>query len=158
MISPVLAAPYLRNQRQFPNDDLKELSNQVDHTYIDIAVKVNQRIIGNYPTNVLSETGEKWYFSGPSSVQQSLRRVYLFTAAGNIPHQLNWADVSSISPRSYGTFTDGTNWYGCIYASSTAIAGQVTFYVTDTNIVVLSGAGAPSITSGYIVLEYVSIF
>lgn len=151
-------APYLRNQRQFPNDDVKELSNQVDQAYIDIAGKVNQRIIGNYPVNFLSITGERWYFNGSTNPFQSLRQVYPFTAAGNIPHGLSWASVSSISPRSYGTFTDKTNWYGCIYASNVAIAGQVSFYITPTNIVVLSGAGAPAITSGFINLEYISQF
>lgn len=151
-------APYLREQRQFPYEEVRELSNQMDHTYIDIASKVNQRIIGNYPIGFFSVTGEHWYFSGSSSSQQSLRQVYNFVAAGNIPHNLQWNAVSSISPKSYGTFTDGTNWYGAIYASSVPIAGQISFYVTPTNIVVLAGAGAPTITSGFIVLEYISVF
>lgn len=150
--------PYLKQQWMFPNDEAKNLASQMDKAYIDIAVKVNQRIIGSYSVNVFAVTGEKWYFTGSSSAQQSQRRVYPFTAAGNIAHGLNWPDVSSISPRSYGTFTDGTNWYGCIYASSTAIVGQVSFYVTPTNIVVLAGAGAPTIVSGYINLEYLSVF
>lgn len=150
--------PYLKVQWMFPNDEARDLASQLDKAYIDIALKVNQRVIGSYAVNIFSVTGERWYFTGSSTAQQSVRRVYPFTAAGNIPHELNWADVSSISPRSYGTFTDGTNWYGCIYASNTAIAGQFSFYVTSTNIVVLAGAGAPTITSGYIVLEYLSIF
>ena len=150
--------PYLKLQWQFPNNEAKDLSSQVDKAYVDIALKVNQRIIGTYAVNFFSVTGERWFFSGSSTGQQSLRREYPFTAAGNIPHGLTWTDVSSISPRSYGTFTDGTNWYGCIYGSSVAIAGEVSFYVTPTNIVVLSGAGAPAITSGYINLEFLSIF
>ncbi len=150
--------PYLRDQRQFPNDNVKELSNQMDHAYIDIAGKVNQRVIGLFGIGFQIVTGERWYFTGSSTAQQSLRQVYPFTTAGNIPHGLTWASVSKISPRSYGSFTDGTNWYGVIYASSVAIAGQVSFYVTPTNIVVLSGAGAPAITSGIIVLEFLSIF
>ena len=154
--------PYLKLQWKFPTEEAKDLSSQLDKAYIDIAIKVNERIIGNYGVNVLSITGEKWYFSGSSSAQQSLRRVYTFNGAGNIPHELNWPDVSSISPRSYGTFTDGTNWYGCEYASSTGaaptLAGQVIFYVTPTNIVVVRDANAPVITSGYIDLEYISTF
>lgn len=151
-------SPYLREQRAFPTDDLKQLSSQVDHAYIDVASKVNSRIIGLYSNNFSIITGEKWYFSGSSTSQQSLRQFYNFTATGNIPHGLNWASVSLISPRSYGTFTDGTNWNGAIYASSVSIAGQVSFYVTPTNIVVLSGAGAPAIISGIINLEYISQF
>lgn len=150
--------PYLKVQWMFPNENVNKLSSQMDKAYIDIATKVNQRVIGNYPVNDLAITGEKWYFSGSNSSQHSFRQVYTFTGSGNIPHGLKWAEVSSISPRSYGTFTDGTVWYGCIYASSTSISGQVSFYVTNTNIVIMSGAGAPSITSGYIVLEYISVY
>ena len=154
--------PYLKVQWQFPNGEAKDLASQMDKAYIDIATKVNQRVIGSYGVNFFSVTGERWYFGGSSSGQQTLRRVYTFTGAGNIPHGLNWPDVSSISPTSYGTFTDGTNWYGCIYASATvaapSLAGQVIFYVTPTNIVVVADANAPTITSGYIKLEYLSLF
>lgn len=152
------SSPYLREQRQFPNDDVRELSNQMDHAYIDIASKVNLRVIGLFGTKFQIITGERWFFSGSSSAQQSLRQVYPFTATGNISHGLTWASVSMISPKSYGSFTDGTNWYGVIYASSVPIAGQVSFYITPTNIVVLSGAGAPAIVSGIIVLEFISIY
>lgn len=154
----VQISPYLRDQRKFPTEDVRLLSDQVDHAYIDIAGKVNQRIIGLYALNFAAITGEKWYFQGPNQVQQSLRKLFTFTTAGNIPHGLDWAGVSQISLRSYGSYTDGTNWYGVIYASSVPIAGQVSFYVTPTNIVVLSGAGAPAITNGTIVLEFISNF
>lgn len=215
--------PFLREQRQFPNDDLRELANQSDHAYIDIAQKVNSREISIYATNFQVISGQSWYLAGGNQRQQALRQLYQFwgiTAAtqanpavltipnnkfiigqsitiynvggmtqlngntytiiaisGNLvtinvdstgfgaytsggqainPHNINWASIAFISPRSYGTFTDGTNWYGAIYASSTAIVGQVSFYVTPTNIVVLTGAGAPAITSGFINLEWVS--
>jgi len=153
-----LKAPYLRDQRQFPTTDAKLLAKQVDQAYIDIAAKVNRRSIGIYPKDFLSATGDRWFFAGSSKAQQSFRQIYTFTATGNIPHGLTWAEVSSISPNSYGSYTDGTNWYGAIYAGSTAIAGQVTFYVTSSNIVVVGGAGAPAITSGTIVLEYISLY
>jgi hypothetical protein len=155
-MTPIQRAPFLREQRKFPNDEVRPLANQVDLAYIDIANKVNAREIAIYPTNFQIGTGQQWYFEGSSDKQQSLRQVFPFTSAGNIAHGLIWASVSSISPKSYGTFTDGTNWYGAIYASSVAIAGQISFYVTSVNIVVLAGAGAPSITRGYINLEWVS--
>ena len=156
MKTNILQTSFLRVQRQFPDDDLKDLANQIDHAYIDIAQNVNQRILGNYPQNFLSITGEKWYFSGNDKPQQSLRQVFPFTAIGNINHNLNWDAVSIISPKSCGTFTDSINWYGAIYGSSVALAGQVSFYVTPSQIVILSGAGAPAITNGLIVLEYIS--
>jgi hypothetical protein len=158
LVTPIQKASYLLNQRQFPYDELKSLAHQVDQAYIDIASKVNKRIIGTYALNFLSVTGEKWFFKGSSQPQQSLRQIYTFTGAGDIPHGLTWVAVSQISARSYGSFTDGTNWYGVIYAGSTAIPNQVSFYITDTYIVILSGALAPTIVNGTIVLEYISNF
>jgi len=150
--------PYLRNQRQFPYEDIRSLANQVDHAYIDIANKVNDRTIGTYSVNYPAVTGEAWYLSGQTNRQQTLRQVYRFSAAGNIPHGINFATVTLITNETYGSFTDGTNFYGAIFASSTAIGGQVSFYLTTTNIVVVAGGGAPAITSGYIVLTWLSQF
>jgi hypothetical protein len=147
-------SPYLRTTRNFPQE-AQPLAVEVNRSYLDIAEKVNDRIIGIYPTSRPIINGESWFVS-KNRKQQALRQVYPFTAAGNIPHGIAWASVSFISPNSYGTFTDGTNWYGAIYASSTAIAAQISFYVTSTNIVVLAGAAAPSIAQGYINLEWVS--
>jgi hypothetical protein len=152
-------APYLKTQWQFPYDDLRGLSHQVDISYVDIASKVNSRTIGTYAINFPIITGEKWYFGGSSnSPQQSLRQVYQFTGAGNIPHGINLTAVSLINHKCYGSYTDGTNWYGVIYSSSVGIAGQVTFYVTPTNIVVTVDGAAPAVTSGEITLEWVSQF
>lgn len=145
---------FLRTSRNFPTDT-QALSVEMSKSYIDIATQVNNRISGIYGTSI-TITGESWFFTGLAGRQNSLRRVFPFTSSGNLPHGLFWPSVSQISPKSYGSFTDGTNWYGAIYASSTAIAGQVSFYVTPTNIVILSGAGAPSITNGTIILEWIS--
>ncbi len=153
-------APYLREQRQFPHEDLTETAKELDHAYIDIAQKVNRRIIGIYALNSPTVTGEEWYLSGSTTKQQSLRQVYTFTGAGPIVHGIkNFATVvSKISPRSYGSYTDGTNWYGVIYGTSVPLAGQVTFWVDPVNINVILGAGAPAITSGIIDLEWISQF
>ena len=147
---------FLRQQRNFPRDNTQALTVEIDKAYIDIATRVNARIIGRYAVNFSSVTGEEWFLAGQANKQQTLRQLYTFTATGNIAHGINWSSVALISPRSYGTFTDGTNWYGAIYAGSTAIVAEVSFYVTPTNIVVVAGAGAPSITSGVIVLEWLS--
>lgn len=147
-------SPFLRTSRTFPQDS-QPLSVEINRSYIDIAEKMNDRSIGLYPTTKSIQNGEKWYITA-NKAQEAFRQLYPFTAPGNISHGLTWASVSLISPNSYGTFTDGNNWYGAIYGSSTAIAAQVSFYVTSTNIIVLVGAGSPSITQGYINLEWVS--
>ena len=148
-------SPYLRTQRQFPNDDLRELANQSDHAYVDVAQKVNARTIGLFAINVQVITGESWYLAGQTSRQQTLRQVYTFTGAGNIPHGINFASITQFT-RGFGEYTDGTNWYGVINGTSVAIAGQVSFYVTPTNIVVLVDGGAPAVTKGTIVIEWLS--
>lgn len=150
--------PYLREQRQFPYEDLRETANQLDHAYIDIAQKVNARTIGLYAYNNQIVTGESWYLNGTPTKQQSLRQVYTFTAGGSVAHGINFTTVSQVSPRSYGSYTDGTSWYGVIFSTSVGIAGQVTFYVDATNIVITVDAGAPAVTSGLIILEWISQF
>lgn len=149
-------SPFLQEQRKFPTNNLSDLAFQNDLAYVDIAQAVNYRTIGIYPPNFALATGEKWFINHGSSYQQSLRQIYSFSGAGNIAHGINWSEVSFISPKSQGTYTDGTNWYGVIYASSGGIANQVTFYVDNTNIVVLVDASAPSVSSGYIILEWIS--
>lgn len=148
--------PYLKAQWQFPYDDLRGLSHQNDISYIDIASKVNARTIGTFAVNFPLVTGERWFLNGAATPQQSLRQVYTFTGAGNIPHGINLSTISLFTNKCYGAYTDGTNWYGVIFSSSTGIAGQVTFYITPTNIVVTVDGAAPAVTSGTIVLEWVS--
>jgi hypothetical protein len=154
---PLMQSPYLREQRQFPNEDVRELANQMDHAYIDIANKVNARTIGLYAVNFPVITGESWYLTGNPRRQQTLRQAFVFTAAGSIPHGVNFASTTAF-PKGYGDYTDGTNFYGLIYASNVVIAGQVSFYITPTNIVIQADAGAPAITSGIVIIEWISQF
>lgn len=150
-------SPFLTSQRKFPKENLSDLALQSDLAYIDVAQKVNLRTIGVFPVNFPVLTGELWFLSGQPNRQQTLRQVYPFTATGSIPHGINFATVSAFT-NPFGSFTDGTNYYGAIYASNVAIAGQVTFYITPTNIVIQAGGGAPAISSGIIVLQWLSQF
>lgn len=149
-------SPYLREQRQFPNEDLRELSNQVDHAYIDIANKVNARTIGLFAVGNQIVTGESWYLAGQINRQQTLRQVYPFTTAGTILHGINIVTVSTFT-KIYGVFTDGTVWYPLPYVDVVAANNQVNIVVNATQIVITAGAGSPpSITSGIVVLEWLS--
>lgn len=161
-------APYLRNQRFFPNENVKELSVENDRAYIDIASKVNERIIGLYALNIPVITGEAWFFLGSNDRQQSLRQLYQVpsTTVDNTTIELGFklSDIYQISPKSYGSYTNGTDWFGLIYASNVPITGQYTFYLhvnalstTSDQIVIRVGAGAPSITTGSIVVEWISL-
>ena len=145
--------PYLKTSRIY-SENIKQLIQEINVSYVDISGAVNDRTIGLFPINKPAIGGENWYIEGQRR-QQNLRQVYPFTAAGNVQHNLNLDSVSYFT-KCQGSFTDGTNWYGAIYGSNTAIAGQISFYITSTNIVVLSGAGAPTITDGLIVLEWIT--
>lgn len=146
-------APYLRTSREYPQDDLHQLSVELSKTYIDVAGAVNNRTISIFPTNRAAINGENWFISGQR--QQGLRQVYTISAAGNTAHGLNIANISRFT-RIYGTFTDGTSWYTLPYVDPTA-ANQISIIVDATNIVITAGGGAPpSITSGTVVLEWIS--
>lgn len=160
MTSIINQVPYLRTSRNFP-DDPQALAVELSKSYIDIANNVNQRSIGLFPNTRPAITGDAYFLSN-NQRQQSLRQIYTFTGTGNIPHGVTTTEISTFS-RCYGWFTNGTNWYGAIFGSNVAIAGQVSFYLTPFvppstpgNIVVIAGAGAPSISNGVIVLEWIS--
>lgn len=149
------SAPYLRTSRDFPQD-AEALSAELVKSYIDIANCVNARTIGIFPKNKPAITGESFYVSTTGQKQQTLRQVYTFSAAGNIAHGINTANISGFT-KIYGTFTDGSIWYPLPYVDVVAANNQVSVTVTSTNIVITVGGGAPpSITSGLVVLEWLA--
>jgi hypothetical protein len=145
--------PFLRASREFPTE-VSELSIVCSKTYIDIANMVNARTIGIFTVNRPILTGESWFIS-KNQRQQTLRQVYTFTTTTNIPHGLNLNQIDYFT-RCWGTYTDGTNWYGIINGTSVAIAGELSFYISPTNIVFLVGVGAPALRKGQITLEWLS--
>ena len=150
----MINVPYLRAYRTFPADDINSLSLEASKGYIDTALAVNARTIGIFSPNVSAITGESWFIT-QNRPQQGSRRIYTFTSTANIAHGLTLTEIERFV-RIQGTYTDGTNWYSITPTSSTAIAGQVGIYVTSSNIVFTLGAGAPTPTSGTIVLEWLS--
>lgn len=148
------SAPYLRTTREFPFDDVRQLAFEVNKAYVDTASAVNNRIIGIFPSNFPAITGETWFFDR-NLKQQSFRQIFTFTATAAITHNIPLRNITYFT-KCYGDFTDGTNWYGLFFASSTAIAGQITFYLTPTQIVFVPGADPPTLTKGIIVLEWLS--
>jgi hypothetical protein len=146
--------PYLRTSREFP-EELKQLTVEVNKSYVDTANAVNNRIISIFPTSRPAINGESWFLSG-NQKQQGFRQVYTFTSTASILHRITVVTPSQFI-RCFGSYTDGTNSYGLIFASTVAIAGQISFYITSTSIVFVSGGGAPVLTQGTIVLEWVSL-
>lgn len=91
---------FLRTSREFPLES-QPLSVELNKSYIDIAIAVNSRVIGIFPTNRAAITGESWFLTNQK--QQTLRQIYPFTAAGNIAHGINTATIFGFT-RIYGAF------------------------------------------------------
>lgn len=148
---------FLRTSRNFP-EDLAQLTVEVNRAYVDTANKVNSRTIGIFTRNVASLNGEEWFVNASNQKQQGFRQVYTFgsiTGATNIAHGLNLSIIQLV--RIFGTFTNGTNWYPLPYVDVVAANNQVNVIVNPTNIVITPGAGSPpSITSGFVILEWLS--
>ena len=153
MTNVINQVPYLRTTREFP-ENIQELTVQVNKSYVDIANAVNNRTISLFPTNRPAITGESWFLT-KNQRQQTLRQVYTFSTTTAINHGIQVVDPDQFT-RCFGSFTNGSRSYGLIWASDVSIAGQITFYLTSTQIVFLTGAGAPSISSGKITLEWLS--
>lgn len=150
----VNTTPFLRTSREYPQNDAHQLSVEVNKSYVDIASAVNNRTISLYPTTRPAINGENWYLNNQR--QQGFRQVYTFTAAGNIAHGITWADVYAFT-NIYGTVYDGTIWYPIPYVDSTAANNQISIKVNSTNIVITAGGGSPpTISKGYVVLEWIS--
>ena len=148
--------PFLRTSREFPIDNSQELGVQLTKSYLDIANNVNARTIGIYPTNSPAITGNSFFLAGKRL--QELRRVYQITGAGNYPHGIDTVNFTGFS-QIYGTFTDGTIWYPLPYVNAVAANNQVSLTVDATNIIVTVGGGAPpTISSGFVVLSWISEF
>ena len=145
---------FLRNTRDFP-EDLNGLSIEIDKAYVDIAQAVNSRVIGTFAVNKYTTTGEEYFIIG-NRKQQTFRRLFTFSTIASIPHNINFDRIYGIS-KAYGSFTDGTNWYGLIFGSNRSIIGQISFYLDPTNIVFLTGGGTtPFLTQGSLVIEWIS--
>lgn len=151
---------FLRTSRLFP-EDAKELTLEINKTYVDIANAVNSSVDGIFPVNQPAITRESWFLT-KNTKQQSLRQIYTFTTNADIPIGFKFNKVDKFV-RIYGTYTDATNWYGLIPTTTVAIAGQIGIFLfldgasTTTDLIrFTTGVGAPAIDNGIIVIEWIS--
>lgn len=144
---------YLRTSRNFPEEDVKQFTIEVNKAYVDTANAVNNRTISIFPVNQPAINGESWFIKG-NQKQQGLRQVYTFTSTAPITHGVNVVDPAQFI-RCFGSYTDGTDTFGLVFGTSVATPGLITFYLTKTQIIFVLG-GAPALTRGTIVLEWIS--
>lgn len=156
--------PYLKFQWLFPNGDVKELSSQMDKAYIDIALKVNDRIIGIFPQNLMVVTGERWSLNGYTGNLQTLRKVFVFGpiapgTTSSLPTGIN-SLISFTRIYGVGAVTDGTTWIPLPYAPNAVVTDGIELRVENIggvqNVTIDSGATAYSLSSAIVVLEWLS--
>ena len=153
MTSKILnKSPYLRETRDFPEES-HALSVELNKMYNDVALAVNQRTISQFAVDQHIITGEAWFLNNRK--QQTIRQVYSFTSTSAITHNINFKSITNIT-KMYGTYTDGSNWYGLIPGSTTGITDQIVFYLDSTKINFVSAGTPPTLSSGTIVLEWLS--
>lgn len=156
-MNPVNASPFLRVYREFP-EDIRQLGIECNKAYIDTANILNERTIGLHVVNKSVINGESWFLN--TRKQQGLRKVFQFTSTADIPLGFKFNDISQFTKLN-GVYTDGTSTFGLIPGTSTAISGQIIFYITTGSITsdvikFVVGAGAPALTSGTIILDWIS--
>ena len=149
-------AGFLRTSRNFPSDDPKQLSVEVNRAYVDIASKMNNRTIGLFPINRAIANGEAWYVS-KGQKQEGLRQVYSWSDSNlTITHGISLYSLTNFV-RIWGTFFDGNNWQTLPYVDVTAANNQINVNVNSTQIVITKGGGAPpSCSNGLVVIEWIS--
>lgn len=144
---------YLRTSREFP-EDLHQLCVEVDKSYIDIANTVNARTIGLFPTNRPAVTGESWFLQG-NRRQQTLRQVYNINSFSPVNHGLNLSSITAFTVIRACAVNNVNLWYPIPYVDATNAGNDVGIYVSSTQILFTTGGGQ-SITSGVVVLEWLS--
>ena len=151
-------ASYVRTTRQFPEDDTKKLSQELNKAYLDIANSVNTRTIGLYTYNQQVVTGEEWYLT--SKKQQTFRKLFILNSSSvstPIDHNIKNLSNSGGTTRIHGSFYDGTYYYPLPYVDAVSATNQINVKVSDTQIILTAGAGTPpTIQSGYLVIEWLS--
>lgn len=142
---------YLPTTQYFP-EDFQAFREYLTFVYSDIARRLNDKEIALYDLVELL-TGEQWFDPNNTQIKRlAFRKVFEFSDANlNFAHGITGIVLCT---HIYGSFTDGTNFYPLPYVSATAIANQIQVDVTATNVVVTKGGGAPAITNGVVILEY----
>lgn len=152
-------SPYVKTTRLFP-EDLPKLIQEINVSYTETSLALNDRTIGIYSQTRPSITGNGYFFTGKKL--QSLRQVYTGTSTTSISLGFKLNKIARIA-QAYGTYTSGTNVFGLIFATTLAIAGQITFHLevdagsttSDLIVFVVDGA-APALSTYLIVVEWIS--
>jgi hypothetical protein len=150
MTSNLTPPDFISQNTTYSQDESQRL---LQHTKFaaDSARYINTREIALYDLVEL-QTGQQWFNPANTLIKRyGFRKTFSISDAA-----LTFAHgITGITLCTYigGAFTDGTNFYPLPYVSTT-LANQIQVVVSPTQVVITKGAGAPAITSGVLVLEY----
>jgi hypothetical protein len=138
----------VRSSRKFPEDP-ELLTTELTRSWTEIANAINDRVIGLISTSP-TITGKQYSYG--SKKLGSLWQLFQFSDSSlTINHQIN--NLNQVVAQS-GWFTDGSVWYPLPYVDVLNVTNQVGVSTTSTQIIVAKGTTAPTISSGYVILEW----
>jgi hypothetical protein len=150
----VNSVAFVRTTREFP-DEVYALGREMNRGWIELANAINNRTISIFPITRSAQTGESWFLV-KNQRQQTLRQVYTFTSTASINHGISVTNPNQFT-RCFGSYTNGTDSFGLIFGTNGGtIPNQISFYLTSTQIIFEVDGGAPALSSGLIVLEWLS--
>ena len=145
------------------SDDQEQRIITTNLLFNQIVKAVNFREISSYERIELFN-GQQWFSNTPNVKRSGYRRVYqvpviLAGATANILHGITITLAPAPNPtaftRVYGTvLTAVPDFRPLPRISATLVTDQISLDIVGPNIVIVNGATAPNITSGFIVLEY----
>lgn len=162
-----MSTPFVPVYRQFPANDAHNLEKQLVNQSVQFANAINNRTVSNFQLHVDGDSqmlpnGERWFpTAAQSTTPQRLRDGFrLVVQVSDTPTVVlavnhNITQINQVT-RLYGAFFDSVNsvWLPLPYVDVLAAANQIGLKVSSTQIIVTKGAGAPSISNGIVVLEY----
>jgi hypothetical protein len=144
-------SPFVPTTRNFNGSD-DQIRIMLNAYLTIVANAVNIREISQYD---LIELINGQQFFDPTDAQKkrySFRKVFEFDDSDlNFPHGIT--DITICTYIGGGAVTVAGNFIPIPYVS-VVLANQIEIDVTPTNIIITKGAGAPVITDGIIILEY----
>lgn len=143
---------YIPMYRNFQQDE-EELKLLLATTYNQIASSLNLKINGIFD-KIEVQTGSQ--YNDPAEIRNtkfSFRQMfYIDPAALTFNHGITGATLFTAI---YGTLiTNVPDFRPLPYVDVVAAANQTGIRVTATQVIISNGAGAPAITGGIVVLEY----
>lgn len=158
-----MTSPFVPTFRQFPTEDAHNLEKQLVNFHNQTNTAVNNRTISTFQLHVDGDSqmlpnGERWFSTAPqlATSPQRLRdgfRIVVQVAGASLVVNHNITQINQVT-RLYGAFFDGTFWQHLPYVDTLAAANQIAIKVSPTQIIVTKGVGAPSISQGIVILEY----